>query len=364
MKVCVYAIAKNEEKFVRRWLDSMREADGIYVLDTGSSDDTVRLLKEGGAHVKTEIFSPFRFDLARNASLNMVPEDATLCVCTDLDEVFAPGWRKGLEEAAKTGAEQIYYRYTWNFNPDGSEGHVFWIGNAHIRSGFEWRHPVHEVLYTQDGHESKTIYAGGVWLKHLADPTKSRAQYLPLLELSVREHPENDRNSHYLGREYYFHGRYDDAIRELKRHLSLPQSVWRDERAASMRYISRCFLFKGDMSEGESWILRAVAEAPYLREPWVDAAKYYIKVKRWTGAVFCAERALEIKERSMSYINEPEAWGYAPYDCLAVALYYLGDLKGSLENAERAAEAGGGIDRLRDNLALIKAAYEAAQKEK
>ena len=98
MKVCVYAIAKNEEKFVRRWLDSMKEADGIYVLDTGSNDDTVRLLKEGGAVVESEVFRPFRFDSARNASLKMVPEDADLCVCTDIDEVFAPGWRKGLED--------------------------------------------------------------------------------------------------------------------------------------------------------------------------------------------------------------------------------------------------------------------------
>ena len=35
-KVCVYAICKNEAKFVRRWMDSMREADWVVVLDTGS----------------------------------------------------------------------------------------------------------------------------------------------------------------------------------------------------------------------------------------------------------------------------------------------------------------------------------------
>ena len=31
-KVIVYAIAKNEESFVDRWVDSMSEADEIYVL--------------------------------------------------------------------------------------------------------------------------------------------------------------------------------------------------------------------------------------------------------------------------------------------------------------------------------------------
>ena len=47
-KVCVYAICKNEEKFVKRWVASMKEADEIYVLDTGSTDNTVSKLKELG----------------------------------------------------------------------------------------------------------------------------------------------------------------------------------------------------------------------------------------------------------------------------------------------------------------------------
>ena len=29
--ICVYAITKNEEKFVKRWYESMKEADEIYV---------------------------------------------------------------------------------------------------------------------------------------------------------------------------------------------------------------------------------------------------------------------------------------------------------------------------------------------
>ena len=47
-KVCVYAISKNEEKFVERWVNSMKEADEIYVLDTGSTDNTAGKLKEMG----------------------------------------------------------------------------------------------------------------------------------------------------------------------------------------------------------------------------------------------------------------------------------------------------------------------------
>ena len=97
-KVCVYAICKNEENFVDRWYDSMKEADEIYVLDTGSSDDTVNKLKENGINVCIRKIEPWRFDVARNMSLDLVCKDADICVCTDLDEVFESGWRSKLEE--------------------------------------------------------------------------------------------------------------------------------------------------------------------------------------------------------------------------------------------------------------------------
>ena len=107
--VCVYAICKNEEAFVDRWMDSMSEADRVVVLDTGSFDATVEKLRNRGAEVTVEVISPWRFDTARNRSLELVPEDADICVCTDLDEAFQPGWRERLEEAWTPGAGQATY---------------------------------------------------------------------------------------------------------------------------------------------------------------------------------------------------------------------------------------------------------------
>ena len=124
MNIVVYAICKNEEQFVDRWMDSMGEADRVVVLDTGSTDGTVRRLRERGAEVTEEIVSPWRFDTARNRSLELVDPDAEICVCTDLDEVFHPGWREALERAWRPGASQAAYRYTWSFTPDGGEGVV------------------------------------------------------------------------------------------------------------------------------------------------------------------------------------------------------------------------------------------------
>ena len=151
MKICVYAIAKNEEKFVERWVSSMREADGIYVLDTGSTDQTVEKLADLGVTVHQEVIEPWRFDTARNRSLELVPADADVCVCTDLDEVFQPGWREALEKSWTDGTEQLRYLYIWNVKSDGTPGTSFRYEKAHARHGFRWAHPVHEVLERTDG---------------------------------------------------------------------------------------------------------------------------------------------------------------------------------------------------------------------
>lgn len=98
MKVCVYAICKDEEQFVDRWVDSMQGADEIYVLDTGSTDQTVEKLKARGVRVEKKVIIPWRFDVARNESLKLVPDDCDVCVCTDLDEVLIPGWREVIEK--------------------------------------------------------------------------------------------------------------------------------------------------------------------------------------------------------------------------------------------------------------------------
>ena len=354
MKVYVYAICKNEEKFVDRWVDSMAEADGIYVLDTGSTDDTAEKLRQRGVQVTQEIISPWRFDTARNRSLELVPEDGDICVCTDLDEVFHSGWRALLEEAWVSGAGQATYRYTWSFNPDGSEGVVFWYEKIHARRGYRWTHPVHEVLsWTGEGKPGPMVVADGVQLDHHPDPAKSRGQYLPLLELSVAEDPEDDRNVHYLGREYMFHGRWDDCIATLKRHLAMPRATWRDERCASMRFIARSYARKGERDLARDWYLRAAAEAPHLREPWVELGQLLYEQEEWDGVLYFTGRALAITHRPRTYICEAAPWGSLPHDLRSIAFYRTGRKEQALAEARLALSLEPDNERLRGNGALL-----------
>lgn len=354
MKVVVYAICKNEVQFAERWVRSMAEADQIVVLDTGSEDGTPQRLREMGVEVVTEEVAPWRFDRARNRSLELVPEDADICVCTDLDEVFHPGWREKLEKAWIEGAGQASYRYTWSFTKSGGEGIVFWIQKIHARHGYRWVHPVHEVLeWTGQGEPGLLVEAEGVQLDHHPDPAKSRGQYLGLLELSVKEDPLDDRNMHYLGREYLYKGRWEDCIRTLKHHLSMPKATWKDERAASMRYIARSYAMMGEREMARDWYLQAIVQAPYLREPYMDLAWLLYEDEKWDGVLYFTDCALRVRQRPRTYICEAAAWGSLPFDLRAMALYHTGRKEEALKEAQKALAMEPDDARLQGNVKAL-----------
>ena len=357
LKISVYAICKNEEKFVKRWLDSMSEADEIYVTDTGSSDNTVNLLKEAGVKVQSIALDQWRFDKARNISLDFVDDDTDICVCTDLDEVFEKGWREKLEKAWQKGkTTRVRYNYTWSFKKDGTPDVTFILDKIHSRHGYKWVHPVHEILKYEGDAE---VFAGtDIQINHYPDDTKSRGQYLPLLELSVKEEPNDDRNVHYLGREYLFYGNWDKCIETLKYHLSLPKATWLDERCASMRFIARAYKAKGDFYNASLWLYRAIAEAPYLREPYVETAYLAYLEQNWEKVYFMVGEALKIKHKPQSYINEGFCWDSTVYDLGAIAAYHLGIYQKALSFAEKAYEMNSKDERLKQNVEIIKNALE------
>lgn len=352
-KVCVYAICKNEEKFVDRWVDSMSEADEIYVLDTGSNDNTVNKLKERGVNVKIEIINPWRFDVARNKSLELVPCDFDICVCTDLDEEFEKGWREKLESIWDSNTTRLSYNYNWRLDENNNPVVNFYIEKIHSRNNYTWTHPVHEILtYIGNGTENKKT-TDFITLNHYPDDTKSRGSYLPLLELSVKERPEDDRNMHYLGREYMYYGKWNESIDTLIKHLSLPKATWKDERCASMRFIARCYTNLNRFEEARMWLNKAIEEAPYLRDPYIEMALLEYRFSNWEKVEYYCSLALEIKTHAKTYINEPFSWDHTPYDLLSLSYFYQEKYNLALENVDLALNINPKDERLLKNKQLI-----------
>ncbi len=347
MKVAVYAICKNEELFVDRWYESMKEADVIYVLDTGSSDDTVNKLKSHGVIVETKIIEPWRFDTARNESLKLVDNDVDICVCTDLDEVIRPGWRETLEKVWNVDTTRCKYIFNWKLE-NNKPVISFYQEKIHARNGFKWIHPVHEILSCDQSE--KYVSTDEVIIDHYPDDKKSRSSYLPLLELAVKEDPTNDRNTHYLGREYMFYGKYQEAIDTLIKHLSLEKATWKDERCASMRFIGRCYSTINRFDEAKMWYDKAILEAPYLRDALMEKALLLYKLNEFEECKKLVFDALKITVNNKSYINESFTFDHTAYDILSMIEYYSSNYDLAITYVNLALEISPNNERLLNNL--------------
>ena len=360
MKVAVYAIALNEEMHADRWADSAADADYRVVADTGSTDATVARLRASGVDVHAISIRPWRFDRAREASLALVPADADVCICLDLDEMLLPGWRAALEAAWKPDTTRLRHPFVWNWTADGKPLNTLYGHRIHARHAYYWRYPIHEVLMPLPGVTEQVVWTDDLHIHHVADNSKPRAQYLPMLEQAAREEPEDARVAHYYGRELMYRGQWNEAIAELERHLRLPGATWATERSASMRYLARCHAAQEHLVEAETWLLRAAAETPDVREPWIELARICMRRRDWLGGVWACQRALAIITPPKGAMYDTRAWSLAPYDNGSVCAHYAGMPELAREWLTRALELAPDDPRVNGNRKFIFA--EEAQK--
>ena len=350
-KVCIYAICKNESKFIKRWYESIKGADYICVLDTGSEDDSLEILKKLNIKVKQKIIKPWRFDVARNESMKLIPKDADICICLDLDEIMLPGWKEELYKIWNDKITRINYKYNWSLDENNKPIISFYANKIHKNGYYKWTHPVHEIL-TQLKEEF-SLTTDKIIINHYPDSTKSRSSYLPLLELSIKEDPTDDRNMHYLGREYMFYGKYKEAIKTLKHHLKMKNATWRDERCASMRFISRSYYNLKDYKEALRYAIMSISEAPYLREGYYETGLIYYHLNEYNKAKLYLLLALQIKSNPKTYINDPACYNGTIEDLLTICEYNLKNYKEAYIYVNKALKYNPNEPRLLRNKEII-----------
>ena len=341
MKIAIYTISKNEEKHVERWYESSKEADYHILADTGSSDRTVEIARSLGITVVPITINPFRFDDARNASLAVVPADADYCIALDVDEVLAPGWRKYLEIAHSLGIDRPTYRRIEAFNEDGTPASEFDGFKVHRRNGIRWHYPIHEVPQWYSTEPEETVRIDGFEIHHLQDKSKSRSQYLPLLEMAVKENPDA-RNLYYLGREQSYVGQWKESAETLKKYLE--KSIFPQEKAAACRILA-----KADPDDAEEWLLKGTEFYP-CRESILALANFYYMKAQWDECLLVSKKALEYTEKPMAFLAEGWAWGHMAHDLVAVSSWQLKDYKTAYKHGKLALEISPNDERLQKNL--------------
>ena len=347
MKIAVYAISKNEAHFVERFCASAKDADYILIADTGSTDGTADVATLNGAVVHDICISPWRFDVARNVALALLPPDIDVCISLDLDELLQPGWREEIERVWTEGTTRLRYMFDWGC------GISFYYEKIHARKGYLWHHPCHEYP-VPDGRITE-VWAQTDFLiaVHKPDPTKSRGQYMDLLELSVKEDPACPRNAFYYARELSFNARWQESIDACKAYLALPRATWMNERCYAYRVMGRCYSELGQPREAEKAFHAAAGEAPDTREPWCELAMLAFRECRWEECFAFSMRALRIRDRLKVYTCDPAVWGSQAHDLASISAWHLGMTDICVEQAKIAVNLEPENERLKANLDFV-----------
>jgi glycosyltransferase involved in cell wall biosynthesis len=352
MRIAVYAIAKNEAKHVKQWVDTTQGADVRIVLDTGSEDNTYDLLQQYPIEAHRATLSDFRFDVARNMALDLVPSDVDVCVVLDMDELLAPDFFDKIRES---------------WEPDTTRAWVMWdTGNiwatdnrVHARHGYKWKYPCHEIVSAEGKENIIILDALGI---HKPDNSKVRSNYLPLLELGHQEDPTDHRMIVYLAREYYFKSMWQELIDVGKKLEHIPG--WNIERAQTWRGIGQAHCNLGNDLEGLHWLQRGVEEAPEDLEAWFPLAFYYYEHKMWNHCYQAAMVVETIKSQGNAHYISDESMSWRMYDLLSVACWNLNKKGSAKRYARKATELNPEDKRLADNYQFMVLSVAKDYKEK
>lgn len=302
MRIGVYALAKNNADTVDRWADSTTGADVVVVTDTGSTDETVAMLRRHGISVVESRIMPWRWDVAHTQALNNLPGDVDVCIRLDLDEVLVPGWRAIIEAAWAEGTTRILHGYEWG------PGVQFKHDRVHSRDGYRYTAATHEGLVRWTGEERTVRIPDLLIVQHRGDREPGRRESdLALLRTAVAEAPHDARMHWYLARELDYADTSAEAADVYRQYLLLPGGS-NTERAHACRRLSILV-----PHEARHWLMRAFVQSP--GEP--DAAcrlAYDCRSKgNHAGAFYWGSFAIQAKPESMTHASEAEAYGPIPW---------------------------------------------------
>ena len=366
----VAVIARNESKTLPRFMASLTEFMGrggeVVVLDTGSSDGTPDVARSLGCRVvevgdmfretvtseeaeavNSELVAEgdepavragdtfFNFSAARNHALSLPEND--MVFMPDADEVFTRLDIDLVNSYVEAGASQLEYQFVYSHDPHGNPGISFVQCKCFSRKDFDWgRKIIHEVITPLPGSSPKPrvrIGEGGLYLEHWQNGETSREGYLRGLALDVHRDPKDDRNRHYMSREFFYRGRYRSAIKNFEVHVRM--NGWPAERAQSYIFMGDSYGSLGDPERQDESYLKAYLAEPNRRIALMRLAE---KAHGENSPVKCrtfVEAMLHIPFTGF-YSDDRSIYEWRPHHLGAWAAYHLGDMVGARSHWERA----------------------------
>ncbi len=318
-KIAVYGIFKNEEKFITRFLDSCKEADQIVLCDTGSTDKTIHLIEEfvndyrlwDKVIIEKITVLPWRFDNARNTALSFISPDIDLCISLDSDEYLCKNWKDILISNYDPNVSRYYHRFCSYWNDQETNKSEHWHDRIHIRSGYKWSLPVHEILERYDFQET-IKWLTDFYIYQKPDMLKNRGSYLSLLELSVKERPNIWKSWSFLANEYLQIDKKQEALDVLDKAILLSDA----DKSFIHNSKSNIFYSMNKFNEAVNEKLLSINYSPNIREYYVYLAELYEQEFNKTNnkklinlAISALNAAEMIIEKNDGYVYNQNCWG-------------------------------------------------------
>lgn len=325
-RISLCMIVKNEERFLRTCLESVREVvDEMIVVDTGSTDRTIEIAEEMGAQVSHFAWTG-SFSEARNAALAEATGDWVLIL--DADEVLSPETVNNIRELIRIQQPQLtgYQFKIRNFNKVGNEVDTV----EHYMLRLFPRHP--DLHYTGYIHEQVEPRREGLIFERMAAPDvlilhygytgevmAERDKYLRNLELiqaSLLKEPDNAFHSFNLGLTHRVNQDNDAAllaflaaVEKSQKYEALPTYM-----GACWCYIASIYLemHKPDLA------LQTCQDAPEMcqKNPdyWVNFGSAWSQLGEFEKAVEAFEAAMALRlEAFTSLVSDRAATTWKPF---------------------------------------------------
>jgi glycosyltransferase involved in cell wall biosynthesis len=288
-------------------LEKLRpHVDEIVVLDTGSVDDSPAICKRWAD--RWEVFLDCNdseeriedFALARNRSYELASHPWALWIDADDDIQGAENLRELCNRPESAVQYLIPYEYT--HDEQGRVTCLHWRENLiKPREACKWQIPVHEVLIPGVPMQAiePTQKFRRIHRKHLSKKAHEPGRNLRILDKYIARVGESDvRALYYHGVELHHAGRIPEAIRTLKRYVTI--GTWTDELCLGMLELGRIYLDRlGQAEEAIEWAMKAMVTKSWPEPYWLLTRAFFSMGRMGQNTDYNFRRAAHFAELGM-----------------------------------------------------------------
>ena len=331
MTLSVCLIVKDEQQVLARCLDCVSKfADEIVIVDTGSTDNTVRIAKKF-----TDKVYFFKWCDDFSAARNYAFDKATgeLLMWLDADDFITD------ENCAKiNGLKNSFEGYDMAVLPyaaafDGDKPTFVYNRERIFRrdKGYRFSGEVHEAIAP-----SGKIYYSDAVICHRKEKANEPLRNLRILQIKISAgKPLTDREKFYYGRELLFNKMYREAIAVLEDFLN--GDGWTVNKAEACINLYQAYRAIGEEDKAMSSLLHSFSVCPPNSQICCILGEYFFNGGQLNYSVYWYESALTARNEEGSFINK-DFCAFIPYMQLCVLYDRLGNKEKAFFCNEKAGE--------------------------